>query len=659
MSDKRQPKLGALCTLGGWGHGVEAEYNAIAQARKPVWDRLIAGSPHGLLEASSADVGLPGGQFGNSEVGHMNLGAGRVVMQDLPRIDQAISDATLDGNAVLGAFIAALAKSGGTAHLMGLISPGGVHSHQDHIVALAKRLDAGRIPVAVHAFLDGRDTAPTNGAGYVEALQQMMREYSVGRIASASGRYYAMDRDNRWQRTQLAHDAIVNGEGVKSADPVAAIKNSYNQGVTDEFVVPIVITDSHGHPTATVRNDDAVMFFNFRADRARQMTRALTHSDFDGFERRNNPENLHYLSMTRYDKTFTNPHVFSPQTLNHILAAVMAEAQLKNLRVAETEKYAHVTYFLDGGREQPPLNPSRSSSGKYVASSRAVDVDFVPGDKLADEFPARIFALLLAFDLHLLVSGKQLTAFDVHQGRGHDEEFAGDFQVEQAAALPCDHPSPLAARRFGRATTTIRLGDVVLGGDGVVAMAAPCTVENREQMLAPAGGVARHGAHVLRGGAYKPRTSPYSFQGLGVEGLRYLAEARGRTGLALGDAVSQGGEFAFVLFAAAAAQGTMDRGIADLLVVAVTASMLLTPLAFGVHARVIAAVPKEGDRASKVRAAARELTNELEVFTKDDWIRVLEGLAIPDPEGALAVLLDANAVFEPRAGFYRAVDLTP
>jgi len=220
--------------------------------------------------------------MGNSEVGHLNIGAGRVVYQEITRIDASIESGDVFQKPELLQLMEAGRKT--RLHFMGLLSDGGVHSHQRHLYALLKMARENQVKeVFVHVFLDGRDTAPTNGVGYVEALQQKMREFNVGRVATISGRYYAMDRDNRWQRTQLAYDAIVNGEGVKGEDPVAAIKNSYNQGVTDEFVVPIVITDSEGQPTATIRNDDAVMFFNFRADRARQMTRALTHPNLDGF----------------------------------------------------------------------------------------------------------------------------------------------------------------------------------------------------------------------------------------------------------------------------------------------------------------------------------------------------------------------------------------
>ncbi|MEJ2006681.1 MAG: 2,3-bisphosphoglycerate-independent phosphoglycerate mutase [Acidobacteriota bacterium] len=347
----KRPKPVVLVILDGWGYRAERDANAIALAHTPNYTALLKEYPWTLVHTSGERVGLPDGLMGNSEVGHLNIGAGRVVYQEITRIDASIQRGEFFKNPTLLELMEHGRKT--RLHFMGLLSDGGVHSHQRHLNALLKMARENNVgEVFVHVFLDGRDTPPTNGVEYVQALLKTMREYNIGRIATISGRYYAMDRDNRWQRTQKAYDAIVNGEGVKSDDPVAAIKQSYNQGVTDEFVVPIVMTDPQGQPTATIRSDDAVMFFNFRADRARQMTRALTHPDLDTFERRGYPENLYYLSMTRYEKSFTNPHVFSPQSLNHILAAVMAEANLKNLRVAETEKYAHVTYFFNGGVEK-------------------------------------------------------------------------------------------------------------------------------------------------------------------------------------------------------------------------------------------------------------------------------------------------------------------
>jgi len=348
-----KPKPILLVILDGWGYRAEREANAIALANTPNYTRLLKTYPSTLVYTSGERVGLPDGLMGNSEVGHLNMGAGRIVYQEITRIDASI----LRGEFFQKPPLVELMKHGRESrlHLLGLLSDGGVHSHQEHLYALLKMARENEVrDVFVHVFLDGRDTPPNNGVGYIAALEQKMREYQVGRIATVSGRYYAMDRDNRWDRIQLAYDAMVNGESQAShSDPIAAITDSYNRGVTDEFVVPMVIASRDGEPTAKIRPGDAAMCFNFRADRARQITRALTDPSLDKFPRRNFPAPLHYLGMTRYDKTFTLPYVFPPQELTHILANVMGDANLQNLRVAETEKYAHVTYFFNGGVEKP------------------------------------------------------------------------------------------------------------------------------------------------------------------------------------------------------------------------------------------------------------------------------------------------------------------
>ena len=347
-----RPRPFVLIILDGWGYRAEREANAIALALTPNYTQLLKEHPWTLVYTSGERVGLPAGLMGNSEVGHLNIGAGRIVHQEITRIDASI----LRGEFFKHPLLLDLMKHGRESrlHLLGLLSDGGVHSHQEHLYALLRMArENGVRDVFVHVFLDGRDTPPTKGVEYLAALEQKMRDYSVGTIATVSGRYYAMDRDNRWDRIQKAYDAMVNGEGRKARDPIAAVKDSYNQRVTDEFVLPIVITDERGQPTAQVRSGDAVMFYNFRADRARQTTRALTEVGLDKFPRRNFPEKLHFVSMTRYDRTFTLPYVFPPQELGHILASVMTDLNLRNLRVAETEKYAHVTYFFNGGVEKP------------------------------------------------------------------------------------------------------------------------------------------------------------------------------------------------------------------------------------------------------------------------------------------------------------------
>jgi 2,3-bisphosphoglycerate-independent phosphoglycerate mutase len=365
-----RPKPLVLIILDGWGYRAETKANAIALAHKPTYDRLLREYPNTLIHTSGKYVGLPEGQMGNSEVGHLNIGAGRIVHMDSTRIELMIQNGEFFSHPVL---VAAMKNARGRRlHLFGLVSDGGVHSYQTHLYALLKMAkQQGVDHVFVHAFMDGRDTLPTNGAGYLEQLQQKMREYSTGKIASVNGRYYAMDRDRRWERIAKAYNAMVNGdgEGGKYVDPVEGVKASYNNGVTDEFIVPFVCVDDRGEPLATIRDDDSCICFNFRADRARQITRALARNsglnekggrDLPGAEdldatipRDRVPKNLHYVCMTRYDKNFSLPVVIPPESLNNILANVMAQANLRNLRVAETEKYAHVTYFFNGGIEQP------------------------------------------------------------------------------------------------------------------------------------------------------------------------------------------------------------------------------------------------------------------------------------------------------------------
>jgi 2,3-bisphosphoglycerate-independent phosphoglycerate mutase len=367
-----RPKPVVLIILDGWGYRAETHANAIALARKPTYDRLLREYPNTLIHTSGKYVGLPEGQMGNSEVGHLNIGAGRIVHMDITRIDLLIQNGDFFSHPVLLAAMKHARVGERRLHLFGLVSDGGVHSQQAHLYALLKMAkQQGLDRVFVHAFMDGRDTLPTNGAGYLEQLQQKMREYNCGQIATVNGRYYAMDRDRRWERIAKAFDATVNGhgEGGKQTDPVQGMKESYNKGVTDEFVIPFVCSDNRGEPLATIRDEDACICFNFRADRVRQITRALTRNsglnenagrDLPGAEDLDNiiprdrvPKNLHYVCMTQYDKNFRLPVVIPAESLDNILANVMAQSKLRNLRVAETEKYAHVTYFFNGGVEQP------------------------------------------------------------------------------------------------------------------------------------------------------------------------------------------------------------------------------------------------------------------------------------------------------------------
>ncbi|MEE9239953.1 MAG: 2,3-bisphosphoglycerate-independent phosphoglycerate mutase [bacterium] len=347
----KSPRPVLLIILDGWGYSPSSEWNAIAQARTPHWDRLLREYPHTLVHTSGERVGLPAGLMGNSEVGHLNIGAGRTVYQEITRINASIVRGEFFRHPLLRDVMTHARKS--RLHLLGLLSDGGVHSHLEHIYALLKTAkENGVSEVFIHAFLDGRDTAPTKGAEYLAALEQKMKEYGVGEVASVSGRYYAMDRDKRWDRVQKAYDAMVLGEGVRADNSAEAVRASYEKGITDEVIHPIVLTNQTGEPRGTIREDDAVLFFNFRADRARQMTRALTHQEFDGFPRRGFPARLFFATMTRYDRSFTLPYLFPPRQMGNILANVFTERHIKNLRVAETEKYAHVTYFFNGGEEK-------------------------------------------------------------------------------------------------------------------------------------------------------------------------------------------------------------------------------------------------------------------------------------------------------------------
>lgn len=347
----------ALIILSGFGWSPLVEGNAIANAYTPFLDKYLSGYKHTLLEASGERVGLPMGQAGNSEISHVIIGTGQVAPLTITRVDEAIATGKFYENPTL---IAAV-DAGRTAalHLMGLVSDGGVHSRNAHLYALLRMASMRGIErVFVHVFTDGRDTPPKSGKRYVEELMGKIREYGVGSIATITGRYYAMDRDNRWERVKCAYDAISHGEGRKFDCPVAAIETSYDDGVTDEFIEPIVIAGKDGAPVATVNSDDSVIFFNLRADRARQLTRAFTGLNFDGFERER-IQNLHFATFTQYDRSINTSIFFPPIAPARPLAAVFAEHEVANLRVAETEKFAHVTYFFNGGVEKEFPHESR------------------------------------------------------------------------------------------------------------------------------------------------------------------------------------------------------------------------------------------------------------------------------------------------------------
>ncbi len=367
---KMSKKPVVLMVLDGYGLNDRTEGNAIAMANTPVMDKLMAECPFVKGQASGLAVGLPDGQMGNSEVGHMNIGAGRIIYQDLTRITKAIEDGDFFENKALLTAIDNCKKNNSDLHLWGLLSDGGVHSHIEHLYGLLELCKKqGLENVYVHAFLDGRDTPPASGKDYIEQLESKMKEIGVGKVASLSGRYYAMDRDNNWDRVQKAYDSLVKGEGVKATSAIKAMEDSYAQDVTDEFVLPTVITDEAGNPVSLVKDNDSVIFFNFRPDRAREITRAFCDDKFTGFER---PFlKLTYVCFKDYDETIPNKTIaFEKESIANTFGEYLAKCKKTQLRLAETEKYAHVTFFFNGGVEEPNVDEARLlvNSPKDVAT---------------------------------------------------------------------------------------------------------------------------------------------------------------------------------------------------------------------------------------------------------------------------------------------------
>ena len=392
MSDKTTPKPVVLCILDGWGHREASTNNAIALGRTPVYDSLWQTCPKCLLDASEHNVGLPSGQMGNSEVGHMNIGAGRVALQDLARIEAAIGDGALGGNAVLAEFIDKLKDGGGRAHVMGLLSPGGVHSHQDHIVALLHSLQEAGVPAVLHAFLDGRDTPPKSAAGFLEAFLAACPETQIGTVC---GRYYAMDRDNRWERVARAYAAIVAGEGKSADDAAAAIANAYGAGLSDEFVEPVVVGDYDG-----IAQGDGILMANFRADRAREILTALLQPDFDRFPRTQTVTFAAAAGMVAYSTELNGflKALFPPIEITDTLGEVVSRNGLRQLRIAETEKYAHVTFFLNGGRESTYEGEERI----LVPSPKVATYDLQP-EMSAPEVTDRLIEAVEGGEFDLIV----------------------------------------------------------------------------------------------------------------------------------------------------------------------------------------------------------------------------------------------------------------
>ncbi len=375
-----------LAILDGYGISDDDSVSAIKAAKTPFFDSLLEKYPNSTLSASGLDVGLPEGQFGNSEVGHLNIGAGRIVWQELTRVNKDIKEGGFFKNEALLA-AADQARRAGKVHIMGLFSDGGVHSHNEHVYALLRFFkDQGIDNIYVHAFTDGRDTSPHGGARYVTEFRERADEIGAGKLASIVGRYYAMDRDRRWERTQLAYDLLVRGKGRKATDPLDAVKASYEEGVTDEFINPVLLDES---PASRLQKGDPVIFYNIRGDRARQITSALTDQEFDGFEVEKDLD-LHYVCFTQYDKRYTNVQVaYPPLSLVNTLGEVVSEQGLKQLRIAETEKYPHVTYFFNGGVEEPNEGEDR----KLIPSPKVPTYDHQP-EMSAPELTEELVKLL-------------------------------------------------------------------------------------------------------------------------------------------------------------------------------------------------------------------------------------------------------------------------
>ena len=408
MARKTSYRPVVLCVLDGWGHRPERDHNAIALAATPVWDRLTADRPFGLLATAGTSVGLPEGQMGNSEVGHMTIGAGRIVLQDLPRIDDAVKDGSLARNPALLSLIERLHDSGGGCHLMGLVSPGGVHSHQDHIAALARIVSSAGVPVAIHAFLDGRDVPPRSAIDNLPRFEAALRVLADVRIATVAGRYYAMDRDQRWPRTAQAYDALVSARGCAAASAKAAIAESYARDAGDEFVEPRVIAGYEG-----MADGDGLIMANFRADRARQIMTALLDPAFDGFARDRRVRYAAAVGMCSYSEALDRlaGTMFPPQQVADSLGTVVADAGLRQLRIAETEKYAHVTFFLNGGEEREMPGEERV----LVPSPKVATYDLQP-EMSAPDVTDRVIEAITGDRFDLIVVNYANTDMVGHTG---------------------------------------------------------------------------------------------------------------------------------------------------------------------------------------------------------------------------------------------------
>lgn len=485
-----------LCIMDGFGINPAEKGNAIKMAKTPNLDKLFQTYPHTQLSASGMAVGLPEGQMGNSEVGHTNIGAGRIVYQELTRITKSIQDGDFYENEALLKAIENAKQNKTALHLLGLVSDGGVHSHNSHIYALAELAKrSGLEKVYVHCFLDGRDVPPTSGKDFVKEMTEKLNEIGVGKIATVMGRYYAMDRDNRWDRVEKAYRAMVFGEGNTDSCPVSAVEDSYKNDVTDEFVVPTVITEN-GEPVAKIGAGDSVIFANFRPDRARQITRAFVDPDFNGFERKFFP--VHFVCMTQYDKTMPNVDVaFKPQVLVNTLGEYLSKHGLKQLRIAETEKYAHVTFFFNGGVEKVSEGEDRA----LINSPKVATYDLQP-EMSAFEVTDTLMKKLDQEDLDVIILNyancdmvghtgviesavKAVETVDTCVGQVADKVLS----MGGAMLVTADHGNadqmidPETGGAFTAHTTfpvpfiVIGCGDVKLRADGVLADIAPTMLD--------------------------------------------------------------------------------------------------------------------------------------------------------------------------------------
>ena len=460
-----RPRPFVLCVIDGWGVSDRQEGNAVALAQTPNMSLWRTTYPYTTLAAAELAVGLPEGQMGNSEVGHLNIGAGFVVYQDSTRISEAIRDESLFENPILTGACRHARERGTRLHLLGLLGPGGVHAYSDHLYALLRLAQMqGLREVYVHPFLDGRDTPPQSAIPFTEELLAVADKLGTGRVATVSGRYYAMDRDKRWERTEKAYRALVFGEGLRATDPVAAIQAAYDQGTTDEFVLPTVIVDGDA-PVATVGDGDAIIFFNFRTDRGRQLTRAFTVPDFDGFDRGKQLEDLYYVTMTEYEAGLPVEVAFPPKDVEEPLAKVVSDAGLTQFHTAETEKYAHVTFFLNGGQEEPFPGEERV----LVPSPKVPTYDLQP------EMSARP----VTEEVLQAIAGGQ---YDIIMMNFASPDMVGHTGVLEATVTAVG----VVDECLGR------IADAVLAAGG--AMLITCDHGNAEQMIDPVTG-APHTAH--------------------------------------------------------------------------------------------------------------------------------------------------------------------